>query len=740
LSFTFSTGQQTGIPVGTSGMFMHLIGGTISLTPQQPGQTSYTTVVLEVAFRGMAAPASASNVFIKGIVTIDSRGLFDVQLQAGLRVVADIGLAVDGHFWVAWSPLDLGFEVQACIPYDGTYNQIDFPPTMCQGNELLFGMLKMHLWQGQGWQNKYDWLPDNDDLHTAARFEAQLTIPKGAIIDWGPAQVPPGDFPLVGIKLAFGEFCMNQSCTQYEWGVMGALSILGYDVGMYYGFDSGLSFIMGSADYVLIDEVGQARGSQPIQLQQTRAVGADTKTTTVEVPPHASSAIFGIGRYENGNIALSLIEPAPGNRTIDLKSTMEPDVTINISSDTVGDNVSIAIEDPLPGTWRVEMTVDDINPDTPAEYRFYYMANQKPELDFSPLPGSTTDEPTIPIEWDMTTTMTDTLWLSLYYETQTRTWTESVEVVGPIVEHLPLSAGNKYDWNIEGLPTGEYQVFYRLENAAAMVVNGCGEGYEYSNNPTTAGCNTMLASGLPMVGEAIYLPDLITIIDTIPPAAPQISNGYPEDETSVVVRWEPNSEPDLAGYRVTCTQPQLSRTVRVSASIEGNSTLKESVRVVGLDAGVPAACSVVAYDNSFNISSASADVNVTPTGNVPAPPVQVVELVAPTLNPNDVQINWGSVINANGYYVLINKLLGDDNRARSHSAALFDGRATALNSPIDVGDVNSYLLTGLEAGATYEIQVKAYDADGRVGEGSAVLTVTTPTSQSLYLPVIMQEP
>src|SRR5690606_19826421 len=151
--------------------------------PQQPNQEGWTTVTLQVRFRGMQASASASNVFAKGTVTIDSRGLFDVQLHAGVKVVADIGAGVWGHFWVAWAPLDLGFEVEACIENPQGWNVNTWPDlgSMCTGSELFWGQLRMHIWQGQGWQHKYSWLPDDDAIHVASRFTARLNIPAGAI-------------------------------------------------------------------------------------------------------------------------------------------------------------------------------------------------------------------------------------------------------------------------------------------------------------------------------------------------------------------------------------------------------------------------------------------------------------------------------------------------------------------------------------------------------------------------------
>ncbi|NJK80588.1 MAG: hypothetical protein HC914_12085, partial [Chloroflexaceae bacterium] len=170
LTFTFDTGDNTAIPLGNSSLFLNFFSGTVSIAPQQPGQDSYVTVVLEVRFRGMQPAKEGSTLFARGVVTIDSRGLFDVQINAGIQVFAGIGVGVDGHFWVAWSPLDIGFIVEACVPFDAGFDAENFPSTgLCEGNELLFGSFKAHMWQGQGWQNRYDWLPDDDAIHVTAR-------------------------------------------------------------------------------------------------------------------------------------------------------------------------------------------------------------------------------------------------------------------------------------------------------------------------------------------------------------------------------------------------------------------------------------------------------------------------------------------------------------------------------------------------------------------------------------------
>lgn len=751
MKFIFSTGEATAIPLGNSGLFLNFIGGTISLSPQQPGQEAYTTVVLDMRFRGMSPAASSSTILSRGVVTIDSRGLFDVQVQTGVRVFSNIGVGVDGHFWVAWSPLDLGFEVEACVPYNG-FDPIDFPSTLCEGDELLFGSLRAHLWQGQGWQNKYHWLPDDDSLHIAARFEAKITIKAGLIIDWGPAKVPPGDITLLGIKLAFGEFCMNNSCTEYEWGVMGAFTILGYDVGAYYGFDSGISFILGSADYVLIDEAGRPRfspGQQNLALRST----ATASQSTISLAAGTPSAMFGLGAL-GGAPTLTLYEPPPGNRVIDA-STVAADVTVTLTPTTVsttplvtGVQTIIVVDEPLAGDWVAELG----NTASATDYRFFFFANQpQPQLAFGEVPMSVFDQTTLPLTWTSSISAPDAARLSLYYElvAGTNPLTSGQEVVGPIVERLPLTSTGRYTWNIEGLYSGSYRVWARVDNNAAAAIESCGENYSYNPDPSAGSCGVMLDNSMILPIDWLDTNIRFRLRDTIPPAPPQGIDSRPEDVSSVVVRWEPNQELDLSGYVVTCEQGTLVRQVRVPSLLKATSPLSESARVNGLNAE-PADCVVQAYDVSFNLSTNSLTSTVTPSGTPPLPPATVQNIQLTPVDNNGFQVTWAAVPQVQGYLVYYQPILATLVTSRTQRLAATSAeppltgsyQANEGPSPLKAAG-ESLTLTGLRPGTTYEVFVRAYDADGRTSAVVSPTQITIPAGpvslpESLYLPLLIR--
>lgn len=80
-------------------------------------------------------PIGSSGLFMTGVrgkVSIDTRGLFEF----GGGKVRGV-LNADGKLWVAWSPIDIGFEINVRL------------------GSWFRGFARAHLWQGQGWQNRW---------------------------------------------------------------------------------------------------------------------------------------------------------------------------------------------------------------------------------------------------------------------------------------------------------------------------------------------------------------------------------------------------------------------------------------------------------------------------------------------------------------------------------------------------------------------------------------------------------
>ena len=67
----------------------------------------------------------------------------------------------------------------------------------------LKGTARAHMWKGQGWLNRYAFLPDNDETHMAAQISGTLKIKQGQIFSWWFLDLPPDDVN-IGAELAFG--------------------------------------------------------------------------------------------------------------------------------------------------------------------------------------------------------------------------------------------------------------------------------------------------------------------------------------------------------------------------------------------------------------------------------------------------------------------------------------------------------------------------------------------------------
>jgi hypothetical protein len=747
MGFTFDTGDQTAIPIGSSGLFMHLIGGQISLRPEAPG--SPVIIVIKIKLRGMNQAVDGSTIFIAGKVTIDTRGLFDLQVHAGVTV-SGVGLGVDGHFWVAWAPLDIGFEVQACVPKSVDTANLSFDTTICDDSELLFGSLKLHLWQGQGWQNQYSWLPDDDAIHFTASFQARIKISAGMIVDSGLLVLPPGDLELLGIKLAFGEFCVNAACTSYEWGILATFTVLGFEVGGYYGFDTGLSFFTGSGDYTLIDEFeGQAA--------RARLPGArQAAQETISIAAGSPSALFALA-WSTGELtpAFSVKEPGPGGRTLTSASAFA-DVTVTTTPAAQSNQILIVVRDPKAGDWVVDIVPQGAS--TP--YQFFATRSRPAiKLALAPLGIDQAFAPTttVPISWTASNLPPSGAWVSLYYS---RTLSRQVSgtlvvnqpIVGPIVEHLPLAAAGSYNWNISGLAEGTYQVFARVETNAAQLIEGCGNQPYNPDIRNQGPCDTLLNAAfvIPPKAPEILAPNTLTYRDFTPPAPPAGIAARAEGLSSLAVSWLPNQERDLSGYVVTCEQGALTRRVRVAATVAGSSSLSETARVNGLGGGQAASCSVRAYDYSDNLSEPSAAAQATPSANVPAPPAQVPQV---SINPNfdllanKVKLVWPASPGAKGYLIYYAPIFSPTGGLAAREAqplqigglTLRTGsfQASEGRSPLDAGAPTEATLSGLRPGSTYQVQVRPYDAEGRLGPISLPARFVAPQApRVLRLPLI----
>ncbi|HEU5087269.1 MAG TPA: hypothetical protein VFT99_07480, partial [Roseiflexaceae bacterium] len=246
-----------GIPVAQPpALWVQLIGGKVTLNPD------YARINVDIGFFVGDAVTEPKPFKGTATLTIDTRGLFDLQAKGRIMGVMD----GDAHLWVAWNPLDTGMGAQGFFP--------------SKDNWVMQGYLYGHIWRGSGWQNRYPWLAGNDDFHMTASYKAEFKLKEGAISSNFLLDIPPKDV-VIGVELSFGQFCANDGCTAFQWGIKGKVNVLDFDVGVYVNLDcirkapvpippvvlTCTSFILGSDGHILIDQYGPGGPPFPAGVQ-----------------------------------------------------------------------------------------------------------------------------------------------------------------------------------------------------------------------------------------------------------------------------------------------------------------------------------------------------------------------------------------------------------------------------------------------------------------------------------------
>jgi hypothetical protein len=703
-----------GIPAGSTGVGVNLIGGEVTVDPD------FTRIELQLGFQSMdGGTISGGN----GSVSIDTRGLFELQASALIVGLLDAELLLQ----VAWDPLDVLLEAGVS----------------CFGG-LISGGLYMHAWLGQGWQHKYPWLPDNDDFHFAGSIHATLKIPEGYIADIGIAELPPFDFTR-SLKISFGEFCTNSSCTAYAWGMSVVFTIVGIDVGLYVD-EYGPEFILGTDSHTLIDQFGGSSQRIVVQasapagpapppydinqpgnwqvylvkpfktpvddwpIQPAGASGCTGLTTSVHTCPimvgaGAGRALFTIG-WENGNLDVALIKP-------DLTTVISPanaathGVTVSETSTLLADQVSFGVPESaiMSGEWKVQMS--GVISDTQAPYQTNYQILYAAE---PPPPTLTWNSPaisgTVPgaggiaaLDWTAvrgSQPLTPGIKIELFYTPIDQKPVTPTLMTGTLIANQITAALGTYTWDTNGLASGEYAVGGRIDD------------HVHANGHVVA-----------------WAPGTLVINDTTAPPVPNILGTVGLKDALIVVWQRDNDTPDLAGYLVEYTipawdetAPQLDRVRQMLPHSPDQWPWFELIRLGGLLGGQPTTFCVRAYDASGNISDCDSD-----THEVPVDP-------PPRLRPPQDFAAWGDRDPSGETKFGIKWEAPDPSTATyagyalSYSLAgcVLPGASSLANegsSPIDVRDANDYDLTGLTIGQTYRLAVNGYTDIGYVGPEAA---------------------
>lgn len=711
LTFTY----PPGIPIAQPpSLYVNLIGGTVTIAPD------HVVIVLQIGFFiGAAAPQ-----LFKGTatLTLDTRGLFDMQAKGRIMGLAD----GEGHLWVAWNPLDLGAGVQGWVP-----NQDDW---------VLHGFIYAHVWRGSGWQNRYPWLAGNDDFHLTASYQAEFRIKEGAIIDEWPIVIPPDDFT-IGVELSFGQFCTNDSCTSYQWGIKGKVRVFGVSVGIYVNLECKYllvavvappaillctDFILGSDDHILIDQYGgggppfplAGQGGPPSApaatdratvhssgqaVELNRRTVANPDAPQVDEPLNVKStttsflAAFGWAR---GKPRLALVRP--DGVTI----TAQNAATYGVAVSTTANSLLFGVPDPMPGQWIARIT----NATSSDDYRLMYFANKDaPELAFTApvadrtinATGDSTTAQPYRIQWTPPADAAN-LRLGLYYSaTVASALTTTQQYGGTIIENLDPAQGY-FDWDLSFLATGDYHIYATLQDKAGARVTMTGTNQYVGVTPSIA-------------------PGVVHYMDQVAPPPIDASGViYTPKDGGMLMCWPVSPAHDLASYRVSYRIFDgfrggpfgFTTGEAVLATVPYAPGARQCTRLTGLNAGATITfigAGIATVDASGNVSGRATPGNkVVQTAEEPQ--LQPLPLTGTRNSDASVTLTWPYTL-ATHYELFY---------AREAWAGPFQPASGADEGPspislVDIMYTGSYTLHGLSHGYWYAFAVRWYGSNPYAG-------------------------
>jgi hypothetical protein len=670
-SVHLSFDSPVGIPIGTSGLFLTGLEGGVSIYPE------YTEIEFGLDFQ--TEPTGPGGVLKGGgKVLISTLGLFDYQGHAKLLGVVN----AEGHLWVAWNPIDIGFEVSVTI------------------GDWLEGNAHAHMWKGRGFYN-YTWLPDNDDMHFTAGVSAYITIEEGAVIDTEILTLPWEDI-VFGIELEFGEFCTNNNCTTYEWGVKGAFVIGDYHVGLYYGFDEGLDLILGNDDHILIDQYGSASAmvgaasTSHVAFAAAPAQNGDTTLIPFNVSSQSEEILVGLS-WQAGAPALSLIKPDGVEINAGNAAAHQAQVLNGPNA------IYITVKMPAAGAWQAK--VSSLSEAGVEHYKFIYLSNKGApggpgNQGAFTAPGNGSTQPVdgfSEIQWSVPGDTPPTAKVSLYYQ-RTEVITGNLLINVPIVKNLPFSEGH-YSWDTRKLLNGNYKVH-------AVVDDGVNDLPEGQISLPDDVC-TPASSGLPPArafdpnrfpGTVEFTSaGTIQIADSTAPDAPTNLAGSASD-SALMITWNAPAAVDVAGYLVRWgprrqDNPQAFIAENQSLLLAGGE-LKYRTGAVTND--IVYGVDIAALDVNGNSSAPTAPLFLTPsTGSNPLPGVPT-NFALSNRTSNSAGFQWQA---------------GDGPAAANYELEYVRAGDISEIASLVVNTTNG-TISDLPTGASYDVRVRALNSAG----------------------------
>lgn len=121
-------------------------------------------------------------------------------------------------------------------------------------------------------------------------------------------------------------------------------------------------------------------------------------------------------------------------------------------------------------------------------------------------------------------------------------------------------------------------------------------------------------------------PFLYQVNDSVPPAVPQALTGISDTNGVVTLRWMPNNESDLLGYRILKSNAAGKEFVLINATPAGAAVFQDTIPVNQLNASV--FYKVTAVDRRYNESALSAMAEVKRPDKIPPAPARLKAVTA----------------------------------------------------------------------------------------------------------------
>lgn len=514
-----------------------------------------------------------------------------------------------GQFQVAWNPLDIDVKVQVDVPATGAW--------------WVQGKAWAHVWRGQGWQNKYSWLPNDDKTYFSAGAELAARVPKGGIVEdldllFDTINVPPSEISLGKISAKVGDFCNNAACNSTIKGAQGLVSLavvlnvvgLGWVgsilgdpmLGIYIDTSLNPDFVLGSngktlADQTLAVSLARDDGAQVIAVDP----GADTFDVDFNVPANSGLVTMG-ATWAAGNPQVQVIRPDSSSFTLG----SAPAAGAVYTRTEAGTNKQGALllflnagqaPNNIPGIWKLRVTGA-----ANAQMQTRALVNRRmPTIAFTAPLGSvnlsnaqaTTSNTPYTITWNANGN--PDAGVSLYY-----TLTSIIsptERTGVIAENLRASTG-QYAWNLAFEAAGSYKIHARVAE---------------SITPTSAISNPTVMPGF----STSTAPGVLILADSTGPSTTFSKIVSPLDSGAIVC-WQSPTARDTAGYVLRYTQRSfgnvdVQRLLRAAMRTDYPSVQDQCARLTGLPDGIPSTVEIASYDVSDNLGTFFAVGTVTPT-------------------------------------------------------------------------------------------------------------------------------